>query len=121
MSRDPIDRYEAWVRRYLVAWGSNDPGDIASLFSEDARYFTEPEKEPWSGRDAIVQGWLANKDTSGDWSFDHEVLAGNERVGFVRGTIRYQTSGKTYLNLWEIYLDQDGNAREFVEWYRDVP
>jgi hypothetical protein len=119
MSHD--DRYEAWLERYLRAWETNDPDDVGSLFTEDARYFTDPEKEPWVGRDAIVAGWIEHRDTPGDWTFEHDVLAATDRVGIVRGETRYRTSGKTYLNLWEIYLDDDGRAREFVEWFKEVP
>jgi len=121
MTADPIDRYNAWVERYKKAWASNEPGDISSLFSEDAGYLDEPYKQPWIGRESIVKEWLERKDTPGDWTFEYEVLAANDRVGFVRGTTRYKTSGKTYLNLWEVYLDTEGNARRFVEWYCEVP
>lgn len=111
------ERYAGWVQRYLKAWESNDPDDISSLFSEDARYYDDPYKDPWAGRDQIVREWLERRDTPGDWTFEHEVMAANERVGFVRGRTRYKTSGKDYVNLWEIHLDANDNASKFVEWY----
>jgi uncharacterized protein (TIGR02246 family) len=53
-----LDAVTAWVRNYRLAWESNDPGDIANLFSEDAAYFTEPYAKPWLGRDKIVKKWV---------------------------------------------------------------
>jgi uncharacterized protein (TIGR02246 family) len=48
-----------WVDGYIRAWKTNDPADIGRLFTEDARYFTAPYRQPWTGRDAIVAGWLS--------------------------------------------------------------
>jgi len=59
-----------WTDRYVKAWGSNDPEDIGSLFTDDATYLTAPWREPWRGRDGIVEGWLDRKDAPGDWEGD---------------------------------------------------
>ena len=118
---DVAERYDEWVRGYLKAWESNDPGDITSLFSEDAHYYDAPHKEPWVGSHSIVKQWLERKDLPGDWTFDYKVLAADTNVGIVRATTRYKTSGKIYINLWEIYLDDAGRARRFVEWFDEVP
>ncbi|MEA2498192.1 MAG: hypothetical protein QOH26_597, partial [Actinomycetota bacterium] len=40
-------RYSDWVDRYVAAWNSNDPAEIADLFTDDARYFDTPIDEPW--------------------------------------------------------------------------
>ena len=87
-----VDRFAAWVERYLVAWDSNDPDDIAALFSEDALYFTLPMREPWRGRKTIVREWLDRKDESGDWwTFKYEVIARDGDLGIVRGVTEYAT------------------------------
>lgn len=118
---DAAGRYEGWIRRYLQAWESNDAEDIASLFSEDARYYDEPHKDPWVGPDSIVKEWLERKDAPGDWIFEYKVLAANDTVGVIRGTTRYKTSGRFYINLWEIYLNDRDEAVRFVEWFDEVP
>jgi hypothetical protein len=109
------------VRHYVKAWESNDPDDIATLFSEDARYYDEPHSEPWVGPHSIVKEWLERKDAPGDWTFEYKVLAANDEVGLIRGTTRYKTSGRFYINLWEIYLDDRDKASRFVEWFDEVP
>lgn len=76
-----------WIDRYQKAWRTNDPEDIGNLFTDEARYFTLPTQKPWEGRDAIIRGWTA------------------------------YSSPPNYHNLWEIRLDKDGRATEFVEWW----
>jgi uncharacterized protein (TIGR02246 family) len=112
--RDAVD---AWVDRYVAAWQSNDPDDIGALFADDARYFTEPFRDPWVGRDAIVEGWLAIRDEPGTWTFRHETLAVADGAAFVRGRTTYESPEREYSNLWVIELDGDGRAREFTEWW----
>jgi uncharacterized protein (TIGR02246 family) len=43
--------FETWVQGYIQAWETNDPGDIAALFTEDATYLTQAFREPWKGRE----------------------------------------------------------------------
>jgi uncharacterized protein (TIGR02246 family) len=107
----------AWVERYRRAWESNDAADIGALFTDDARYFTEPYNEPWVGRDAIVEGWLAERDEPGDTEFEFDVIAVSGDLAFVQGTTRYLSSPRTYSNLWVVRLADDGRAREFTEWW----
>jgi uncharacterized protein (TIGR02246 family) len=110
---------EAWVEGYLRAWKSNDPQEIAQLFTEDAAYFTGPFAEPWQGRQAIVQNWLARKDEPGSWSFRYEVLATGEDLGVVRGWTRYLKPEREFSNIWMVRLDETGRAEEFTEWWVD--
>jgi ketosteroid isomerase-like protein len=114
-----VDRFASWVERYLVAWDSNDPDDIAALFSEDALYFTLPTRDPWRGRRTIVQEWLNRKDESGDWwTFKYEVIARDGDLGIVRGITEYATDEGAFVeNLWEVTLDDDDRATRFVEWW----
>ena len=110
-----------WVEGYIRAWESNDPGDIGALFADDARYFTAPFGEPWRGREAIVAGWIENKDEPGDHTFRFEVLAVAGDLGFVQGWTHYNESAnepaKDYVNLWVIRFAADGRCAEFTEWW----
>jgi ketosteroid isomerase-like protein len=100
------------------AWTTNDPADIAGLFTEDAEYYTAPYRQPWRGRDAIVAGWLQKKDEEGEWKFRSEVLAIADDLGFVRGWTDYVD--ESYSNLWVIRL-RDGRCSEFTEWWMKHP
>jgi ketosteroid isomerase-like protein len=106
---------ERWVEAYVKTWESNDPADIKALFTEDATYFTAPYREPWTGRDAIVESWLGRKDEQGSWTFRFEVMAVASPLGFVRGRTVYADA--TYSNLWVIRLADDGRCQEFTEWW----
>lgn len=115
MDREDLER---WVQAYRRAWESNDPQDIAALFADDARYYTEPFHDPVSGREAIVADWLERKDQPGDTEFRHEVMAVCDDVGFVQGWTKYHTPPpREYSNLWVIRLGPDGRASEFTEWW----
>jgi len=114
-----MDDVEAWLERYVVAWGSNDPEDIAALFTEDAVYYTAPDRDPWSGREAIVREWLARKDEPGAWEFRYEPLAVAGDLAFVRGWTAYRGESD-YSNLWVIRLAPDGRSSEFTEWWMVV-
>jgi uncharacterized protein (TIGR02246 family) len=112
-----VDDVQAWVERYVVAWRSNDPDDIAALFTDDATYSTGPFDEIVSGRDAIVQSWIKNKDEPGTWNFDFQVLAIADDLGIVTGRTDYSAPERHYANLWLIRLDDDGRARAYAEWW----
>jgi SnoaL-like domain len=113
-----VDRaaLERWMERYVQAWGSNDPQDIGALFADDATYYTAPHREPWQGRQGIVDGWIDRKDEPGDWGFRYEVLGIADDLGFVRGWTTYETN-TDYSNLWVVRLDDQGRCSEFIEWW----
>ena len=111
----------AWVDRYVEAWGSNAPDEIGALFTDDARYYTAPHREPWTGREAIVREWLGRKDEPGEWGFRYEVLGVDGSTGFVRGwTTALKDDPPECSNLWVIRLDEDGRCTEFIEWWMGV-
>jgi len=82
-----VDRaaVDAWVRSYVEAWRSNDPQAIGNLFTDDAEYLTGPFDEPWRGRAAIVEGWLARSDEAGSWTFEVSSVDVADGVAFVEG------------------------------------
>jgi ketosteroid isomerase-like protein len=110
------DALRAWIEAYERAWTSNDPAEIGALFTDDARYFTAPYREPWAGRDEIVTEWLARKDEPGDWTFRWEPLATDGDQHVVRGWTDYLDE-PSYHNLWLIRLAPDGRCSEFTEWF----
>lgn len=110
----------AWVVRYIRAWETNDPDDIRSLFTEDAEYRDGPSTPAWVGHDAIIAGWLGQKDDPGSWSFEYELAAVDGDVVVVRGWTSYPTAtekSRRYDNLMVIKLDAVGRAREFTDWW----
>ena len=116
---------EAWLAGYRRAWTSDDPDDIAALFTADASYSPFPFGKPWQGRDRIVAKWIGRGDSKLPWSFEHEILAVEGDTGVVRGLTTYPTHGDDpeaiYSNIWLIRLDPDGRAREFAEWWVEKP
>jgi hypothetical protein len=108
----------AWMEGYLRAWSSNAPDDIRALFTEDARYFTDPWRDPWQGQETIIREWIARDDQPGTWEFTWFPLVVTDEVVVVQGETRY-AGGRNYSNLWVIRLDPDGRAREFTEWWMD--
>lgn len=113
---------EAAARRfidaYLVAWRSNEPDDIRSLFTEDAEVRFEPWTTPFTGHDAIVAEWLRRQDEPDSFTFTWDVAGVDGDRAFVQAETAY-TGGRSYSNLWVIDLADDGRARSFVEWWMD--
>jgi ketosteroid isomerase-like protein len=111
-----VEGLQAWMDRYVEAWRTYDAAAIGDLFSEDARYYTHPFRDPWQGRDEIVKGWDEDPDAPKSWEARYEALAAEGDVGVARGWTRYD-DGKEYGNLFVIRFDQDGRAREFTEFF----
>jgi ketosteroid isomerase-like protein len=115
MDRQTLER---WVEGYRRAWESNDPDEIGALFTEDAKYYTEPYAKAIEGREAIVADWIERKDEPGDTEFRVDGTTVCDDVGFVQGWTRYFTPPpREYSNLWVIRLADDGRCEEFTEWW----
>jgi uncharacterized protein (TIGR02246 family) len=116
---------EDWVATYRRAWESDDPGDIAALFTEDATYSPSPFSESWRGRDAIVEEWIERGDSTALPAFEHEVIAAEGAVGVIKGLTTYHATDKTpetvYGNLWIVSLAPGGRATSFAEWWMQRP
>ncbi|GIG61387.1 hypothetical protein Lfu02_57590 [Longispora fulva] len=115
------DLLAAWIEGYVAAWESNRPDDIGALFTDDARYHTEPFAEPWRGREEIVRQWLAHADAPGDATFRWEPVAVGGPVSVITGRTVYREPPREYHNLWLIRLDDQGRCAEFTEWYMRRP
>ena len=109
-----------WIEGYKKAWASNEPDDIRALFTDDARYQTSPTS-PWrEGIDTIVEGWIADRDEPGHYTFEYEVLEETSTFALVRGVTDYSpVNHPTYDNLWVIRFAPDGRATEFIEFYKE--
>jgi heat shock protein HslJ len=120
-------RIEEWLEQYKAAWKTDDPGDIARLFTEDARYYTAPYRDPYQGRAAIVTWWIGQGDSKIPWEFDYEVIAQEGDLYVVRGVTRYPQGGsieggapEVYHNLWLVTLTADGRASDYVEYWMEA-
>lgn len=108
---------DEWMAGYRRAWESNAPADIGALFTEDARYFTEPFTEPWVGRAEIIRNWIDRQDAPGSTTFTWSPLSITAELAIVTGETDYGTV--VYSNLWVIRFAPDGKATEFTEWWMD--
>jgi uncharacterized protein (TIGR02246 family) len=116
---------ESWLTAYRHAWATDDPDDVAALFTEDATYSPWPFSKPWQGRDAIVARWIERGDSKDPWTFDGEVLAVEGDTGVIQGLTTYPAhddeAEDAYSNIWVVRLAPDGRARSFAEWWIQRP
>jgi hypothetical protein len=113
------DATKQWVEGYRRAWESNDPDDIRALFTEDAVYRDGPSTPGWVGHEAIVEGWLRQRDEPGTTGFEWQPLVTDGEVSVVRCVITYPDgeNSTVYDNLWVIRLAPDGRATEYTDWF----
>lgn len=116
---------EGWLSAYRRAWETDDPDDVAALFTEDATYSPWPFSKPWEGRDAIVAKWIERGDSKNPWTFEGEVLAAEGDIGVIKGLTTYPAhddeAEDAYSNIWVVRLAPDGRARSFAEWWIQRP
>lgn len=122
---------EHWVDQYRHAWSTDDPQDIAALFTEDATYSPFPwprDNNFWKGRDAIVEKWIGHGDSQVRWRFEHEILAVEGDTAVIQGWTAYDRGEgepleEAFANIWVVHFAKDGRARSFAEWWvqRPVP
>jgi ketosteroid isomerase-like protein len=119
-----------WLDRYVEAWMSYDPGDIAGLFSENIAYRYHPYDEPIAGRDAVVASWLgqsasddaSTRDAPGTYEAEYSPVAVDGHTVVATGTSRYREVPdgpvvRTYENCFIMRFDDEGRCREFTEYY----
>jgi ketosteroid isomerase-like protein len=114
------ERIQAWLDAYVAAWRSYDEAAIGELFSADASYRYHPYDEPENGRDAIVAGWLEDRDEPGSWEARYEPLLVEGDRAVATGETRY-ADGQTFSNLFVLEFDGEGRCRDFTEWYIEHP
>ena len=131
------ERAQDWLDRYVAAWLSYDPREIAELFSADVAYRYHPNDEPVVGRDTVVSSWLGEgasaeesaRDAPGTYEAAYAPVAVDGDTVVATGTSRYrETPGgpfvRTYDNCFVMRFDGDGRCRDFTEYYvqrRDEP
>jgi uncharacterized protein (TIGR02246 family) len=126
MDRADVER---WIEQYRRAWKSDDPDEIAALFTEDATYSPYPwprDRNSWEGRETIVAKWIGHGDSKVGWRFEHEVLAVEGDTAVIEGWTAYDRGEghpweEAYANVWLVRFADDGRAREFREWWVQRP
>lgn len=104
----------AWVDRYLTAWKTNDPADIAGLFAEDGEYHEGPYETDWIGRDQIVAGWRSRWDwQQGGWRFDWQIVSIDGRTAVITGVGRYTKLGN-FDNQWTVIFRTPEECSNFT-------
>ena len=119
-----------WLVRYVHAWTTYEPDDIARLFSEDVTYRYHPHDEPIVGRDAVVASWLgedasgdaSTRDAPGTYEAEYAPVAVDGDTVVATGTSRYRDAPdgpvvRTYANCFIMRFDPEGRCREFTEYY----
>jgi uncharacterized protein (TIGR02246 family) len=110
--------FEDWLRRYFDAWVSNDPQDVADLFTEDAIYWVGPFREPWVGRDQIVERWTSGAQEGVRSAFD--VIATDSETCVAHWNVTAEQAGgprSEWDGILVITFDVDGRCREHREWF----
>jgi len=119
------DRFERWLDAYFLAWISNEPNDVAALFTEDATYSVGPFAEPWAGRAEIVRRWISGAQQ--DVEYAYEILAVEGDTGIAHWNVKAGTGGGSARGEWDgillITFSSDGRCREHREWLvrRELP
>lgn len=131
-----MDRQAAqeWLDRYVAAWLSYEPDEIAALFADDVTYRYHPHDEPIRGRDAVVASWLgesegdgaSDRDAPGTYEASYSPVAVDGDVVVATGTSIYRDEPggpvtRTYDNCFVMRLGDDGRCREFTEYYVKRP
>ena len=119
-----------WLDRYVAAWLTYDPGQIADLFSDDISYRYHPNDVPIVGREAVVASWLgesqesdaSTRDEPGTYRATYVPVAVDGDVVVATGSTDYLSGPggaveKVYDNCFVMRFDEAGRCREFTEYY----
>lgn len=125
-----VESAQDWLDRYVAAWRSYDPDDVAALFSEDIAYRYHPYDEPIVGREAVVAAWLAedgqdgssSRDAPGTYEAMYSPIAIDGDTVVATGSSRYRDDAdgpvvRIYENCFILRFDGNGRCREFTEYY----
>ena len=111
------ERLDDWMDRYVLAWSTNDPEHIASLFTEDAVYDPQTADGEWHGIEEIIDRWLEIDDQEDNWEFEWRPVVETDDLAVVTGRTRYFEPPLSYRNLFIIRFNGDGDCYDFTEWY----
>ena len=124
------DSAQAWLDRYVAAWGSYDRAEVGALFAADVLYRYHPYDDPIAGRDAVVASWLgegsqdvaSTRDEPDTYEAAYAPVAVDGDVVVARGTTTYLTEPggpvhQVYDNCFVMRFDDQGKCREFTEFY----
>lgn len=125
-----LESAQRWLNRYIEAWLSYDPDEVAALFSEDVTYRYHPYDEPVVGRQAVVSSWLAEdasdgastRDAPGTYDAAYSPVAIDGDTVVATGTSRYRDVPdgpvvRIYENCFILRFDGEGRCRDFTEYY----
>lgn len=114
---------QGWLDRYVAAWVSGDPDDIAGLFTSTAEYRFHPHDDPVVGREAIVAAWLADPDEPGTFDAEYHPFAVEGARAVAIGWSRYFVDAShsaidaVYDNCFAMEFDDEGRCASFTEWF----
>jgi hypothetical protein len=117
---------QRWLDAYIEAWHRNERGPILDLFTDDATYSFGPYRDPIRGRESIADAWLDGPDAPDSWRAQYEPIAVDGDTAVVHGRSRYFEEDRSkvrteYDNIFVIRFGPDGRAREFSEWFMEMP
>jgi len=111
------EQLDNWMDGYVVAWSTNDPAQIAALFSSDAVYDSQTSAGERNGIEEIVAWWTEIDDVEENWEFEWQPLVESDDVTVITGRTRYLEPPLTYRNLFVLRFDDEGRCYDFTEWY----
>lgn len=115
MTTSDVDQ---WLDRYFEAWRSNDPEQVAALFSADALYSVDPFAPAWRGRREIVERWTAGEGEL--LNHAHQVLWGEGSPVVVHWWAEIAEDTDSTLEMDGILLlefNATGECTSHREWY----
>jgi hypothetical protein len=129
-----VEGAQSWLDRYVAAWLTYDPDEIAALFSDDIAYRYHPYDAPIVGREAVVASWLgedvsdsaSTRDAPGTYEAEYSPVAVDGDTVVATGTSRYRETPdgpvvRVYDNCFVTHFDREGRCRDFTEYYLRRP
>lgn len=117
-----LESLSQWLDRYFTAWKTNEPVEVAGLFTEDAVYYYGPFQEPARGRVRIVERWIADPQQQTDIRTTFEPLAVNGQMGIAHWQVAFRSAEQPLVEtrldgILVLIFDEQMRCREHREWY----
>ena len=112
---------QQWLSAYRRAWEERDPDAAAALFTEDGSYAWGPFEEPIRGRRVIWERWAEVTRHQRDVHFGSEMLGVVEAGAVARWWCSFAVADVLVEleGIFLIALTEDGECREFREWWNE--